>query len=117
MGAPIISTALTAFGAVQQYRAGKDAEREAEMLSEQQRADERNRARAEQAERRARAAASGIQLTGSSAQFMEAAERQDKKRLDWMKRTGKARAKGLRKQGEAGAVGSLARIPGYWTEK
>ncbi len=112
---PIISTALTAYGAYSQYKAGKEAEKEAELRTEAEMADEANRSRAEQAERRARIAASGIQATGSPAMFMKEAERQDQRRLSWMKRTGGARADYLRSQGTAGAVGSLAKIPGYWT--
>lgn len=110
----IASTALTAFGAYSQYEAGKDAEAEAKALSKQQMADERNRANAEMAKRRARLAASRVQPSGSPSLFMKEAKKQDDERLGWMKRTGKARADSLRSQGNAAAVSSLARIPGYW---
>lgn len=113
--APYVGTAATLYGAYSSYEAGKDASKEAKMLSEQQMADERNRSRAEQAERRARAAASGIQLSGSTEDYMQAAKRQDEQRLLWMKRTGKAKADYLKSQGKSDAIGSLSNIPGYWT--
>ncbi len=112
--AMIASTALSGFGAYNQYEAGKDASKEAQALTAQQMGDERNRSAAEQAERRARAAASGIQFTGSSKLFMDQAKKQDASRLNWMKKTGDARADSLESQGTAGALGSLSNIPGYW---
>jgi len=111
----VVSTALTGFGAYQQYEAGKDAEDEAKSLTRQQLSDERNKTAAEQAERRARVAASGVQATGSPAMFMKGAKKQDDERINWMKRAGGKRADSLRSQGTAAAVGSLAKIPGYWT--
>jgi len=111
----VISTGLTAFGAYNEYKAGKEASKEADLMTEAQMSDEMNRTKAEQAERRARLAASGVQSTGSSALFMNEAKKQDSKRLNYMKRTGDARSDYLEQQGKAGAIGSLAKIPGYWT--
>lgn len=114
MAAPYVGTAATLFGAYNQYEAGKEAEKEAQMLTDQQVRDERLRSDAEQAERRARAAASGIQPSGSSQLFMQTAAEQDDQRLKWMRRTGNVRADALKSQGRAGAFGTLSRIPGYW---
>lgn len=112
--APYVGTAASLIGAYQSYKGGQES---AEAAREQYKAemyDEKNRARAEMAERRARLAASGVQGTGSPAMFLEAAEKQDKKRLNYMKRAGKAKADAYETEGTAGVVGSLAKIPGYW---
>ncbi len=113
--ATLASTAMTAYSAYSTYEAGQASADEAKKLSQQQMYDERNRAAAQQAERRARAAASGIQSgTGSSMMFRKGAKAKDDERLNWMKRTGTARADAYKEQGKAGAIGQLAKIPGYW---
>ena len=111
---PLISTALTAFGAYGEYKAGKEAKKESDARSDQEIYDERNRTNAEQAERRARAAASGIQLSGSPALFMNEAKKKDNERLNYMKRVGGKKADYLESTGTAGAIGSLSKIPSYW---
>lgn len=111
----IASTVVTGYGAYNEYQAGKDAKKESELRSGMEISDERNRTAAEQAERRARAAASGIQSSGSSALYMSEAKKQDDKRLDYMRRTGNAQSDYLASSGKAGAIGSLSKIPGYWT--
>jgi len=112
--APYLGTAATVYGAYNSYQAGKDASKEAELLTDQQMYDERNRTNAEQAERRARAAASGIQMAGSPSLFMGQAKKQDDTRLNYMKRTGDVKSDYLASQGKAEAIGSLAKIPSYW---
>ena len=112
--APFIGTAATVYGAYSSYQAGKDAEKEADLMTDAQMSDERNRTAAEQAERRARLAASGVQSSGSPALFMGQAKKQDDLRLNYMKRTGDAKADYLSSTGKANAIGSLAKIPSYW---
>jgi len=111
----VVSTALTGFGAYQQYEAGKDAEKAADKETTEniRRADAEDRAKL--AETRARIAASGVQTTGSPALYMKGMENEQRKQKGWMKKAGDYRADALRSAGTADAVGSLAKIPGYWT--
>jgi hypothetical protein len=114
MSAPLVSTALTGFAAYNQYQGGQDAKQAAKRQTREDMLDERNRAAAEMAERRARLAASGVTASGSPMRFMDTAARQDKRRLKSIQRSGKARADALGTEGTTGALTSLSRIPGYW---
>jgi len=113
--APYLGTAATAYGAYSSYKAGKDAEK----LQDKETAENMRRAAAEDkasmAETRARIAASGVQTAGSSALYLKEKGKEDSRQLDWMKKAGDYRGDALRDQGTSGAIGSLAKIPGYWT--
>ncbi len=110
----VISTGLTAFGAYNEYQAGKDAEK----AQDKETAENMRRASAEDkasmAETRARIAASGLQTTGSSALFLKEKKKEDARQLNWMKKAGDYKGDALRSQGTSGAISSLAKIPGYW---
>ena len=111
----IISTGLTAYGAYNEYQAGKDAEK----AQDKETAEDMRRAAAEDkasmAETRARIAASGVQTTGSPGLYLKEKGKEDSRQLDWMKKAGDYKGEALRDQGTSGAIGSLAKIPGYWT--
>ena len=111
----LISTALTAFGAYGQYQAGKDAEKAADKET----AENIRRASAEDkaklAENRARIAASGVQLSGSPSLYLNEMEKENKRQTGWMKRAGDSQADALSSAGKTAAIGSLSKIPGYWT--
>jgi len=113
--AMVASTVMTGASAYSQYQAGKDAEK----LQDKETAENMRRAAAEDkasmAETRARIAASGVQTAGSSALYLKEKGKEDSRQLDWMKKAGDYRGDALRDQGTSGAIGSLAKIPGYWT--
>ena len=110
-----VGTAGSLYGAYSSYQAGK----EAEDLREDQRDEDIRRAaasdRAEMAENRARLAASGVQSTGSPLRYMGELEKEQRLQRAWTRRAGSAEAKAYRDQGTSDAIGSLTRIPGYWT--
>ena len=111
----IASLGLTALGVFQQYQAAqdaRDAEREnarlieAENVEQARRMESENEARESSA--RARAAASGVNLTGTTGEYLSEMERENTRQENWLKRSGASRADSARRRGDAAYSSGLA---------
>lgn len=94
-----VGMAASGYNAYSQYQSGKQAEDIANMNASNMRRETEEEARRlerqqkmNQASMRARAAASGIKLDGSSALYIDEQKKEDKRQLDWMKEAGENRA-------------------------
>lgn len=127
-GASLFKLGAGLFGAYQQYDAGKQADKAAKrnadrLMRESQ--EEQRRARKEQRQKqstlRARAAASGVKLSGSTGTVLDNYVQEDEKQLAWLSESAKERASIIRKQGKTdkknaqyGAYGSFFNTVGNW---
>jgi|DEB0MinimDraft_3_1074331.scaffolds.fasta_scaffold19011_3 uncharacterized FAD-dependent dehydrogenase len=127
-GANLFKLGAGLFGAYQQYDAGKQAKKAADrnadrLLRESE--EEKRRARRDQRQKqsslRARAAASGIKLNGSTGTFLDKYVQEDEKQLSWLDESAKSQASIIRKQGKTdkknaqyGAYGSFFNTVGNW---
>ena len=127
-GGSLLKLGAGIFGAAQQYEHGKSlkrsADRNADRVAEENEESKR-RSRREQRQRqsqlRARAAASGIKLSGSTKTFLDDQVNEDERQLSWLDRSGKSQESILRKQGkddkknaQYGAYGSFFKTAGSW---
>ncbi len=113
--ASVVSTGGALYGAYSQYEAGKDAEKAAKKETAENIRRAAAEDRAKMAETRARLGASNVQPTGSPLRYMSEMEKEQGLQRAWTSKAGKYRAKALRDEGTTGAIGSLVKIPGYWT--
>lgn len=95
----IFSLGLKLASANQQYKAGKDAEKNAERNAEliRRETDEQARRMKSQQKRRqstlrARMAASGTKMDGSNKTFLEEYVEEDERQLEWLQESGDSRA-------------------------
>ena len=116
------------FGASQQYKAGKDAKKAARRNAERIRKEAAEKRRREsrsqkqkQSTLRARAAASGIKISGSTKNFLDDYINEDEKQLSWMSNAAESQASIMKKQGKAakknaslGAYGSFFSAASNW---
>jgi len=116
------------YSARQQYKAGKRAESIAEdnahrakMEAEEEARRLSRSQRRNQSSLRARAAASGIKLSGSTKTYLDEYVDEDSRQLDWQKKSGKSREGLIRKQGkdqkktaQYGAYGSFFNTMSSW---
>ena len=105
MSAWLIPAALSVFGAIQGYEAGKDMEKQADemdrlaeknALLKRRELTEQVRRQAEEDKRLrsaalARAAASGARVTGSVADYLDYMEDEQARQLDWLRTAGASR--------------------------
>jgi hypothetical protein len=112
----------------QQYDAGRDAEKAGrrnaarlEAETEETKRRTRREQRKRQSSLRARAAASGIKLSGSTKTFLDDYVEEDERQLSWLEESGKSQASILRKQGKEerrnaqyGSYGTFLRTAGSW---
>lgn len=113
--AKVVGTGVSLFGAYNQYEAGRDAAKLAKDESNEQIRRQQAQDRARLAESRARAAASGINLSGSTSDYLSAMEREQGRELNWLRKSGKARAEAFKDEGASSALGGLTKAAGYWT--
>jgi hypothetical protein len=118
------------FGAVSQYKAGKDAKkasrRNAERIRKEAAEKRRRESRSQkqkQSTLRARAAASGIKISGSTKNFLDDYINEDEKQLSWMTSAAESNADMMKKAGKAakknaslGAYGSFFSAASQWWE-
>lgn len=114
--------------ATQQYKQGKDSKRAADRNAdrlEAEGAEEKRRTRREQKKRqsslRARAAASGIKISGSTKTFLDDYIDEDERQLSWLSESTSSKSSILRKQGKdakrnskLGAYGTFFQTAGNW---
>ena len=112
----------------QQYDAGRAAKDAANRNADRamaEAAEEKRRARRQQRKKqsalRARAAASGIKLTGSTKTFLDDYVEEDERQLSWLDRSANSRAEIMRQQGKDdeknaryGAYASFFRTTADW---
>ena len=116
------------YSAVQQYKAGSRAEDMAEDNADRARQENEEEARRlrisqrrNQSALQARAAASGIKLSGSTSNYLDQYEEEGDKQYDWLKKSSKSREQIIKKEGknqkkalQYGSYGSFFNAASNW---
>ena len=122
----VISALTTAYGAYQQYQSADDAKDIADKnakMAKMETDEQAKRLEKQQSRQRsgalARAAASGVDIEGTPAAYLEELEDVQQEELDWLRKTGYRRAAVLKEQGDfaaqqayQGAFSSMASLFG-----